>query len=131
MVAPTVAREGTRVQENNVEDGCRGENRAKGGGDSGGRAPPSSSIIFPTVMREGKPCGFMMRSGHTPASLKGKSSCGVDDRGGEPREPQNPTKSEEYQRTIEGGEWNMEGGASTIEEGEWTIEGIYRSSVDA
>ncbi len=27
-----------------------------------------------TVIREGNPCGFMIRSGHTPFSLKGKSS---------------------------------------------------------
>ncbi len=30
-----------------------------------------------TVMRDGKPCGFMMRSGQMPRSLKGKSSCGT------------------------------------------------------
>ncbi len=28
--------------------------------------PASSSIIFPMVMRDGKPWGFMTRSGHTP-----------------------------------------------------------------
>ena len=36
---------------------------------------PSSSIILPTVMREGKPCGFMIRSGASPRSLKGMSDC--------------------------------------------------------
>ena len=32
---------------------------------------PRSSIILPTVMREGKPWGFMMRSGQIPVSPKG------------------------------------------------------------
>ena len=36
--------------------------------------PASSSSILPTVMREGKPCGFMMRSGTMPLSVKGRSS---------------------------------------------------------
>ena len=34
-----------------------------------------SSIILPTVMREGKPCGFMMMSGEMPWSVNGMSSC--------------------------------------------------------
>ena len=34
-----------------------------------------SSIILPTVMRDGKPCGFMMMSGQMPWSLNGMSSC--------------------------------------------------------
>ena len=34
-----------------------------------------SSIILPTVMREGKPCGFMMMSGVMPWSVNGMSSC--------------------------------------------------------
>lgn len=38
---------------------------------------PSSSIILPTVIREGKPCGFMMRSGTSPRSVKGMSDCRV------------------------------------------------------
>ena len=36
-----------------------------------------SSIILPTVMRDGKPCGFMMMSGQMPRSEKGMSSCGT------------------------------------------------------
>ena len=35
---------------------------------------PSSSIILPTVMREGKPWGFMMMSGQMPESEKGMSA---------------------------------------------------------
>ena len=35
-----------------------------------------SSIILPTVMRDGKPCGFMMISGVMPWSVNGMSSCG-------------------------------------------------------
>lgn len=38
---------------------------------------PSSSIILPTVIREGKPCGFMIRSGTSPRSEKGMSLCTV------------------------------------------------------
>ena len=39
--------------------------------------PETSSIILPTVMREGKPCGFMMMSGVMPWSVKGMSVCGA------------------------------------------------------
>ena len=35
----------------------------------------TSSIIFPTVMRLGKPWGFIITSGHIPASVNDISSC--------------------------------------------------------
>ena len=38
--------------------------------------PPNNSIIFPTVIREGNPCGFMIKSGVMPRSENGKSLCG-------------------------------------------------------
>ena len=38
--------------------------------------PASSSIILPTVMRDGKPWGFMIRSGFIPLSLNGRSTAG-------------------------------------------------------
>eukprot|EP00960_Hanusia_phi_P030336 748533-Hanusia_phi.AAC.2 len=39
--------------------------------------PPSISSSLPTVMREGNPWGFMMRSGQRPSSVKGMSSWGM------------------------------------------------------
>ena len=36
---------------------------------------PKSSIILPTVIRDGNPWGFIIKSGQTPLSLKGMSSC--------------------------------------------------------
>ena len=36
--------------------------------------PASSSIILPMVIREGKPCGFITKSGHTPCT-KGRTNC--------------------------------------------------------
>ena len=38
---------------------------------------PIHSINFPTVIREGYPCGFIITSGHIPASLKGMFSWGT------------------------------------------------------
>ena len=40
-------------------------------------SPATSSFSFPTVIREGNPCGFMIMSGTIPFAANGMSSCGT------------------------------------------------------